>query len=45
MSCCRHGYPIPSLATSPNRSSLQAGLQGYIPYLHIAVVCMFELGP
>ena len=33
----------PSLATSPNRSSLPAGLQGYIPYPHIAAVCMFEM--
>ena len=38
-----HGYTRPSLATSPYRSSLLAGLQGYIPYPHIAAVCMFEL--
>ena len=33
----------PSLATSPYRSSPRANLQGYIPYPHIAAVCMFEL--
>ena len=33
--------PWPSLATSPNRSSPLAGLQGYIPYPHIAAVYMF----
>ena len=33
----------PSLATSPNRSSPLAGLQGYILYPHRATVCMFEL--
>ena len=43
MSCRLHGYPWPSLATSPNRLSPPAGLQGYIPYTHIAAVCMFEL--
>ena len=43
MSCRLHGYPWPSLATSPYRSSLLAGLQGYIPYPNIAAVCMFEL--
>ena len=43
MSCRQHGYPWPSFATSPYRSSPPAGLQGYIPYPHIAVVCMFEL--
>ena len=32
-----------SLATSPNHSSLLAGLQGFIPYLHTIAVCMFEL--
>ena len=37
------GYPWPSRATSPNRSSPLAGLQGYIPYPHRAAVCMFEL--
>ena len=36
MSCRLHGYPWPSLATSPYRSSSLAGLQGYIPYPHIA---------
>ena len=43
MSCRQHGYPWPSLSTSPYHSSPLAGLQGYIPYPHIAVVCMFEL--
>ena len=43
MSCRQHGYPWPSLAISPNRSSPPAGLQSYIPYPHIAAVCMFEL--
>ena len=43
ISCRQHGYPRPSLTTSQNRSSALAGLQGYIPYPHIAVVCMFEL--
>ena len=45
MSCHRHGYPwlSLSLATSSYRSSPQAGLQGYIPYPHIAAGCMFEL--
>ena len=33
----------PSLATSPYRASILAGLLGYIPYTHIAAVCMFEL--
>ena len=43
MLCHLHGYPWPSLATSPYRSSPLAGLQGYIPYPHIAAECMFEL--
>ena len=43
MSCRKHGYPWPSLATSPYHSSPLAGLQGYIPYPHIAAECMFEL--
>ena len=43
MLCHRHGYPWPSLATSPYHSSPLAGLQGCIPYLHIAAGCMFEL--
>ena len=45
-SSCRaasHGYPWASLATSAYRSLPLAGLQGYIPYPHIAAVCMFEL--
>ena len=32
-----------SLATFPYHSSPLAGLQGYIPYPHIAAECMFEL--
>ena len=43
MSCCQHGYPWPSLATPPYRSSLLAGLQGHIPYPHRTAECMFEL--
>ena len=43
MSCRQHGYPWPSHASSPYHSSLLAGFQGYIPYPHIAAVCMFEL--
>ena len=43
MSCRQHGYPWPSIATSPYRSSRPAGLQGYILYPHIAAVCMLEL--
>ena len=43
MSCRQHGYPWPSLATSPNRSSPLAGLQNYIPYPHRAAICTFEL--
>ena len=43
ISCHRHGYPWPSLATSPYCSSPLAGLQGYIPYPHIADVYMFKL--
>ena len=43
MSCRRHGYPWPPLATSPYRSSPLAGLQGYIPCPHIAAGCMFEV--
>ena len=43
MSCRLHGYPWPSLATSPYHSSPLAGLQGYISYPNIAAVCMFEL--
>ena len=41
MSCRQHRYPWPSLATSPYHSSLLTGLQGYIPYPHIAAVCMY----
>ena len=43
MSGRRNGYIWPSLATSPIRSSPLEGLQGYIPYPHIAAVCMFKL--
>ena len=43
MSCRRHGYPWPSLATSPYRSSLPAGLQGRTLYPHITAGCMFVL--
>ena len=43
MSCRYHGYPWHSLATSPYHSSPLAGLLGYIPYPHRAVVCIFEL--
>ena len=43
MSCRRLGYPWSSLTTSPYRSSLLVGLQGHIPYPHIAAECMFEL--
>ena len=35
MSCLQHGYPWPSLATSPYYSSPPAGLQGYIVCPHI----------
>ena len=41
MSCRQHRYPLPSLATSPYHSSPLVGPQGYIPYSHIAAVCMF----
>ena len=41
MSCRLHRYPWPSLAISPYRSSLPAGLQGCIPNPHIAAVCMY----
>ena len=43
MSCRQHGYPWPSLSTSPYHSSPLAGLQGYILCPHIAAVCKFEL--
>ena len=43
MSCRQHRYLRPSLDTSPYRSLPLAGLQGYIPYPHVAAVCMFEL--
>ena len=42
-SCHYHGYPWPSLASSPNRSSPPAGLQHYIPYPHMSAVYMFQL--
>ena len=43
LSCHQHGYPWPSLATPPYRSSLPASLQGYTPNQHRAAVCRFEL--
>ena len=43
ISCRQHGYPWPSLDTSPCYSSPLAGLQGYILCPHIAAVCTFEL--
>ena len=43
MSCHQQVYPWPFLATSPNRSSLPAGSQGYIQYPHRSAVCRFEL--
>ena len=43
LSCHQHGYPWPSLTTSPYHSSLPAGPQGYTPYPHRAALCRFEL--
>ena len=43
ISCRQYGYPWPSLATSPYRSSFLVCLQGYIPYPLRAAVCMFKL--
>ena len=43
MSYHQHGYPWPSVTTSPYHSSPLAGLQGCIPYPHRAAVCMFML--
>ena len=43
MSRRQHGYPWPSLATSPDHSSPPAGLQGYILCPHIVDVCKFVL--
>ena len=43
MSRHQHGYPWPSLATSPCHSSPLAGLQGYILCPHIVAVCKFVL--
>ena len=40
MSCRQHGYPWPSLATSPYYSSPLAGLQGYILCPHTATVLL-----
>ena len=37
----QHGYPWPSLATSPYRSPPGVGLQGLIPYPHIAAYIYF----
>ena len=39
----QHGYPWPSLATSPYHSSPPAGLQRYILCPHIVAVCRFVL--
>ena len=39
----QHGYPWPSLATPPYRSSFLAGPQGYIPYPHRPALRTFEL--
>ena len=41
--CHQHGYPWPSLATPPYRSSLLASPQGYVPYPHRATACRFKL--
>ena len=41
MSHHQNGYPLSSLATPPYSPLLPAGPQGYIPYLHGAVVCRF----
>ena len=43
MSCHQNGYPWPSLATPPYRSSLPAVPQGYNPYPHRAAVYRSEL--
>ena len=43
LSCHQLGYPWPSLANPPYRSSLLAGPQGYPPYPHRAAVCRVEL--
>ena len=43
LSWLQHGYPWPSLATPPSRSSLLADPQGYIPYPHRPAVCRFML--
>ena len=39
----QHGYPWLFLATLLYHPLLPVGLQGYIPYLHRATVCRFEL--
>ena len=43
MSCRQHGYPWPTLATSPYHFSPLAGLQCYILCPHIVAVYKFEL--
>ena len=43
MSCRRHEYPLPSLATSPYRSSPLVGLHGHIPNPHRAAECKFKV--
>ena len=41
--CHQHRYPWPSLATTSHHPSLAAAPHRYIPYLHRAAVCKFEL--
>ena len=43
ISCWQHGYPWPSLATPPYRSSPEVGLQDNNLYPHIAAECTFVL--
>ena len=43
MSRYQHAYHWTFLATTPYHPLLPVGLQGYIPYRHIAAVCRFEL--
>ena len=42
-SCHQYGYLWPFLTTSPYRSLLSAGPQGYTPYPHRAALCRFDL--
>ena len=39
----QHGYPWPSLASSPYHPLFPTGLQGYIQYRHRIAVCRFAL--